>query len=293
MKSAILTLVRKFEIDGDYYVQRPSGLRKKILRILILIQIYIEFFCDSRSQVAPDIKIYNSKLRQFLGEELMVSPSRIACINFILNNENIFSFNQNLNVLDIGCGDGQYSNLFRTMRGEKSFHYMGVDIVKYENWKHVQSKNIEFLQSELPNKDVLPKLQFRNLIFSQSSLEHIRNAEEIVLWLCEKLPKVRQFHLVPAAASGFNYLAHGFRRYTFLDLVKLGEKSGREYKITPIGGRDCYHQYFKFYNKVTKLRHRYDHKGMFQTPYEPKMNLKDICSVQDNEYPIFYAFEIL
>lgn len=293
MKSFILTLIRKYEIDGDSYIERPPGVRKKIFKVLIIMQIYLEFFCETRSNVVSEIKIFRSKLKHFLGDELSVSPSRIACVNFILSNEDIFASNRKLNVLDIGCGDGDYSNLFRLMRGNKSMDYMGIDILKYESWQHNKTNNIECFQVKLPDQKFLAKLQSRNLIFSQSSLEHIKNAKEVVLWLSEKLPKVRHFHLVPAAASGFNYLAHGHRRYTFIDLVKLGEQSRRDYKITPVGGRDCFQQYFKFYNETAKRRHRFDFRRMFQTPYEPTQHLEDICKIRNNEHPMFYAFEIL
>lgn len=279
-----------FNIDGDGYIEMPSSLYKSYTKVLIFIQILIEFLADKRIKCDRREYINGKELREFLGDDLFVSPSRIASVNYILNQMHNGKIPDDINMIDFGCGRGHYSVLFKkNMRG-KEYNYLGIDISRYSEWELYKNHQVGFVRQKAPFQYSAGEKV--NFIFSQSSLEHVANDIDVLLWLARIFPQARQLHLVPAPISGFNYLAHGHRRYSYSELLSVTKKINRKIDIVPIGGNFCFNIYFSYYKDLTKTKHRLDFRVNKSIVYDPVNMLDDICSVNKGNYPVFYALWI-
>jgi SAM-dependent methyltransferase len=181
------------------------------------------------------------------------SPSRICCeYNTFLYLKKNFSINDNIKILDIGCGTGVSIDLFS--RYFKSFSYQGCDKFRRENWDKLEKENITFFTHNL-GVEIFNKTENFDLIYSQSVFEHVENDLSGFLSIREAFPSAKQIHYVPSPLSFLNYKKHGYRRYSYKSLLKLENCLNTKITIKNIGGKRAFALYFPFYHIVLNKKH--------------------------------------
>ena len=285
---------RLLNIDGDQYVLRKNGIRKKLIKLLILFQIFVEILLEKKSSSTRCDYLQKSVLNNFFGDLSRVSPGRIAIVNYLACKAAEGSIPKRLNMIDFGCGTGIYSDFFNKVEDSplylESFNYCGIDIQEYEDWEGFENSDVHFINKKAPFA-FEGKPEEINFVFSHSSIEHVDNDEEVLEWLSNIFPNAIQMHILPASTSGLYYLAHGYRRYYYSDIVRITEKLGRNFRIDSIGGSKCLEAYYSYYEHITGASHRFSFSSI--TPkYLSDQMLSDICQTKRGEYPVFYALWI-
>lgn len=143
-----------------------------------------------------------------------------------------------VHLFDIGCGRGAYGLRYRGFLGDNFGSYTGLDIYKHaefpDEFQHVcdQAENIS------------NHIDRQNMVVSQSALEHIEHdihvlKSAVAAQIAAGKPFV-QIHLLPAPASLFKYLWHGWRQYSVKNLSGMAEEIGAAGEVTiraiPLGG---------------------------------------------------------
>lgn len=151
-----------------------------------------------------------------------------------------------LNLVDLGCGDGDYFKKIQLFSQGLVNTYTGIDIFEKENWRKLSSlfDNIQFKVASMQDiKDHLP-VDF-NFIISQSALEHFPN--DLILFktlakiIQSRGKKTIQIHLMPAPSCLQIYRYHGIRHYTPRSVGKLVSDYASFSKISlyALGGINC------------------------------------------------------
>ena len=128
-------------------------------------------------------------------------------------------------ILEIGCGRGYLFDLFAKVLGDSLVQYTGTDLHRHTAWSLIEKADprtrfVECRAERLPEH----LLREANLIVSQSVLEHVEGDLEFFWRHREHMQAghpVVQIHAVPAAASLFLYLRHGWRQYTLGSIAKI------------------------------------------------------------------------
>jgi len=142
-------------------------------------------------------------------------------------------------ILDIGCGSGGNAYQFRS--AGVTGRYLGIDLHPHPHWPAIErtSEN-EALKCEFQVLDAeeLDDLGQFDLVFSTSTLEHIRDVETAVKNIARLTSEGGfSFHAVPAPFSIFLYSAHGFRRFSAGRAADLFRRSGLHIQaIVGLGG---------------------------------------------------------
>ena len=95
------------------------------------------------------------------------------------------------NILDHGCGDGKYSQLFKEMR---NFKYIGIDVKKNKMWDFYSNENISYQEQDGTH------LSFQNekfnFLLSITSLEHIKDDQKAIVEMYRVLEKERYIIII-------------------------------------------------------------------------------------------------
>jgi SAM-dependent methyltransferase len=188
------------------------------------------------SNTFPNTKIDKRiNLKKFIKKDLtyyandLDSPSRRLC-DIFWSSLPWHQINQELcqiNVMDIGCGDGNYASKLNDFANDSLNKYYGIDINTYENWKILLEHSPEYysfnnIKNNINNLEIFDSA---NLIISQSSMEHIENDLEyfrnIHKYTQGKTDPVIQIHLIPASEALYIYPFHGIRQYTIRKISKI------------------------------------------------------------------------
>ena len=249
----------------------------------------MDLLIDTKAKQDSCHKVDKKKLLQVI-HNVKLSPSRIACTNFIMNFLLKNFKDRKIKVLDFGCGSGNYTEIFNKITSNKLINYLGIDVKDHGDHKFIKNKNknYNFLIEHIRNVNSI-KIDFQpNLVFSHSVLEHVKNDKNIIKTLLERFPNICHLHLVPAAASGINYLGHGYRRYKLIELRNIFKKYTSDFKIYPIGGKECMVDYFSWRNSYSLTPHPLDRFFLRQSNYNID-KMESYSNIKKNEYPIFYA----
>ena len=223
---------------------KPLKLSHKILWIMLNARNNLHFPYSNNLNVSTFLPrpVLNSASN--LGR---CSPSRFLCNLFweSISFQEIRNFlDKPLNVLDLGCGNGDYSNKLGLLKGEK---YCGVDIRQHPNWASLTSRK----SSESPDisfkvVDYLELNKYihdKNLLISQSALEHFELDllffKEINSHILKTGQPFVQIHLIPASSTFFLNLYHGVRQYNLRSIKKLinASTSSNQSIIYALGGK--------------------------------------------------------
>ena len=144
---------------------------------------------------------------------------------------------ENTRILDLGCGQGQYAELIKSLSINGS--YFGIDLESKENWDRIepnQNLNIEFQEHNAENLTALNR-SF-NFIFAVTTFEHFEDQIAVI----NGAFKVTDINgiimiIIPSHYSYLVYGTHGYRRYSKNSLQKLVSNAGYiSVKSGKIGG---------------------------------------------------------
>ena len=141
-------------------------------------------------------------------------------------------------ILDIGCGSG--GNIHHSLCSNIEGRYVGIDINRHAEWADTESKNRGKLKAEFHQMsayDISGLGQF-DVVFSSMFLEHVADLDRAVENMAlVAAPGAYLIHAVPAHASFFLYLAHGYRRFSPAEFYALFDSKGIEdIRIYRVGG---------------------------------------------------------
>ncbi len=241
-----------------------------IKRLLYFIQCIIDHNKGSHFH----LDILNPKLSIKNMEINKLSPSRLLCDAFwnTIDYKGLSKqLGAKLNIIDLGCGNGDYGKFIKKLADKSFGSYTGLDIYKDKKFpsyfSHIKSKaenTYKFVKKD------------NNFIMSQSALEHIESdfdaIKEVTSTLIKNKKPFLQIHMVPAAYSLWLYLWHGWRQYSKKNLSLFSEKLTKDFplniSIVPIGGKNTFWSHFNnitipyYTNKKIRINGWYTQKGV-------------------------------
>jgi len=223
------------------------------------------------------------------------SPSRKWSDLFLMNTEweKIHETLKTINVLDLGCGTGNYYFKLQEYSGNKISSYVGVDISKHENLLQFPPGNVKFINYDGKNLLNLIPLE-TNIIFSQSAIEHFQ--EDLTIFkqiknFCEMSDRpIYQLHMIPARECLKLYRFHGVRQYTPRTISKITKLfiGNYEKKLFILGGKNSNEVHKNYISKTDKRSDRIDE-------YEQECRIAFNKDIENNglvENANFYALLI-
>ena len=234
--------------------------------------------------------------------DLKSSLLRILCDLFWLkiNWRDIKRELGDINILDIGCGSGQYGIKLQQFSDGLISSYYGIDNAFSANWEKVQEKHT-YIKFRECNSDNFFKFipENTNLFITQSAIEHFESDllffQHIYTYIKNTSKNILQIHLFPSAACLTLYLFHGLRQYTprtVSKIVSIFTQINSHSILFKLGGPTCNKLHFQFITKPF-LTERKDYREIKAEEYKAKSIkavLKDLKS--DNNTPSFYALII-
>tara|TARA_B100000963_G_C22621545_1_gene670198 strand:- start:390 stop:1241 length:852 start_codon:yes stop_codon:yes gene_type:complete len=271
-------------INGD----KKTNLFEDIIYVLFFL---LEILNDKKNiQNYNHFKNFESFLELNITDDYFnISPSRILCQFFLLNwLRNNFSPDKDVNILDVGCGNGVALTIFE--KYFKNVKYFGCDSNPRESWKKLENKNINFFEQKLENEiqKELPKI---DLIHSQSVFEHIKYDQSAFKQLVKKFQNSKQIHFLPAPISFLNYEKHGYRRYSLNSLKKLEKILKKNIQIYNLGSLNALRYHF---NWLDKKKHNFKLQKIlkFKENFSDERELlKFLFTDSSKSYPVYYAVQ--
>ena len=141
-------------------------------------------------------------------------------------------------VIDVGCGSGQYARAFKDGAGT----YHGVDIVSSPDWQSVEALADQWPRAvrfhEAPAERLADLAIRADFSFSCSALKHVDDPEAVARGLAaSSVPGAYGLHVTPAPWSLLLYGPHGWRRFSSARLHSLFTDAGFDVlRIYRLGG---------------------------------------------------------
>ena len=209
-----------FSGDGN------PGIIKKILWLIInfIINIVSSFYQKDKDLKFDYFKNHNLNIIKKIRSDY--TPSRKLSDFFWYNlpvNQILKNF-ENINVLDIGCGNGNYYYIFKEIFGNKLKTYTGFDKKLRVDDYILNCDDTNFIEDDV--KHIKKYLKDYNLIISQSFIEHINwdisFFEDLKYYEELNIPNL-QIHLFPSNSCLYTYLSHGIRHYNLGSVSKISK----------------------------------------------------------------------
>ena len=225
-----------FNLNCDLPMTKPKKILSfavNLIRNINLVKLNSSTTIITLNQKALSEKSLLAKFRS------TQSPSRNLSNHFW--NEIDFEFISKalggpINALEIGCGTGRYSEIFKQNYSFQS--YTGIDIASSSEWKIYQSNAVQFFQDTYLNTQEY--LAGKNLVFTQSALEHFENDLFLIKDLDEYLKGCEYpsivIHLVPPSSALYSYLWHGLRQYPIRTINRMLWKNHSDNYVVILGG---------------------------------------------------------
>ena len=148
-------------------------------------------------------------------------------INWNILNKYIGKFN----ICEIGAGDGNYFKSEILIKKKFLKKYNGFDVVKFKNWKKIQSDLFQFKKFDGHKFENIISVK-NNLFLSQSCLEHVKHDLKFFSMIKKKVNKTKKkvilLHCLPSPFCLFTYLTHGYRQYNVENINKISKLFGHE-----------------------------------------------------------------
>ena len=196
-----------------------------------------------------------------------------------------------INVLDVGCGSGEYRKVFKLKPED---NYLGIDISTSPYWEEAVSENVNFKETSYEN--VAANLSGRNVLITQSALEHFnfdlkffQNIHDTVAITGQPLI---QIHIFPARSTLLTYLWHGIRQYNLRGIgriVKISQPQNPAILVS-LGGKHTSAFHWKSIT-IHQIMHRSERFFTTKGDYLDEMLTslaKDANEVNSNN-AVFYA----
>lgn len=211
-----------------------------------------------------------------------------------------------IHILDIGCGHGKYVSRLKRYSQGLIDSYTGLDIKSSAKWDAIQDscKNVSFVV--INNEDDIHRyLETRNIIISQSCLEHIDNDISVFKSInhvaSTKKRNILQIHLLPTKACCWLYLKHGHRQYTprtLSKITRLFDPSVTYSILYGLGGKNCNRLHFRYitFPRIFGSRNRGIYDGNNHDYYNQLADCMNLDLININGYnynnPSFYVLII-
>jgi len=264
----------------------------------------LNFLNNFFPNIGVDKKIIRCKFKiknpaDFINQTNLSSPSRWLSDRFwqTLDWSALKRDLGEINILDIGCGSGNYGTRFLDWSQGKVNKYTGLDIKEHPNWSKLkQQSNFSFQKfSGQSIMDCLP--EDTNVIVSQSALEHIPTDWLFLKEIRDHLQKTKkrlvQIHLMPAKACLPLYIPHGIRQYTPRTVSKFTKlfNDFSQVALFDLGGPKCNDLHWDFITKQLLLG-KTDRRDTETELYNTKL-LEAVNSDNNKQSrPAFYALVI-
>ena len=281
-------------INGD---KKISLLSKVIYSFFFLVEIIFEKKCHKNYKY--DVKFEELLLfwglkKEQLNEINLKSPCRIAIDVFLIDYLKKNFQNKKISILDIGCGKAKYLQFLRNLGYD--VEYFGIDAQRYKHWdKYASDPKIKFLIINLGDNQIdqlnnLKKYKSNfDLIYSNSSFEHIRNDLLAFNEILSLYPNTKNVHFIPAAYSFLSYLQHGWRRYNRKIIRKIFQNLNLNLNIYGLSNNESFSDYLKFYKFEQNRNHPLNFIFQNKDDYNAKKTFEKISRDSTGKYPSFYA----
>lgn len=229
------------------------------------------------------------------GEKEPISPSRLLS-NVFWNQINFESMSkvlgQKFRAIEIGCGTGIYGKKLVSTGFVES--YVGLDVVKRDEWKDLSDSRISFVQSSYENFTNIASGE--NFIFTQSALEHFEHDlklfEDINAFASASKETVIAIHVFPSAACLATNLWHGIRQYGRFAIWRILSKnaSGSWSQVISLGGKKavCFHLKRITIPQVFRKRYYRSHE-ITQYRNDLQRTMRKDASSESKNFASFYA----
>jgi len=174
------------------------------------------------------------------------SPTRFLCDSFWndLHWESIITkLNNEIHVLEVGCGSGKYGEIIQAQVGSYFNSYFGIDVQKHKSWNKLKiDDRYDFIVGDA--KNISSHLPGKNVIITQSALEHFDEDmiyfEQIQEYVNNVDESILQIHLIPSASCITTYPWHGIRQYTPRNISKITNlfSDNSSITLTSLGSRN-------------------------------------------------------
>lgn len=172
-----------------------------------------------------------------------------------------------INILDIGCGDGKYSRKLQDFSGNIIDSYHGIDVLQFKEWEDIRRKNTKTVFTKYDGKNLpLDLRKSVNMIISQSALEHIEEDctlfKNIALYITKNNAPILQVYLFPSPVCLKLYLFHGIRQYTprtISNITRLFDERSH-FELVSLGGKTCNRLHWQGITKVHLLTRDYHYR---------------------------------
>lgn len=230
------------------------------------------------------------------------SPSRKLCDLFWLQLPwvSLKSELGQINVLDTGCGSGNYGTILQSYSGNSLASYTGLDIRPHDNWKVLTNThpNFQFFAADSANmSSCFPETA--NLFISQSAIEHfeqdLRYFKQIREFIRSRREPAVQVHLFPSPACLALYLLHGVRQYTPRTISKVTNlfQEFSYSRLYRLGGRECNRTHWEYFTKPVLWKIAGGQNEMDRQQYDAKVRQAITADNQKtHDDPSFYALVI-
>lgn len=205
-----------------------------------------------------------------------------------------------INILDTGCGSGNYSVKLQSYSKGNIASYTGVDVSQHDNWSALAENHPNFRFHRLDSGDILEYIPDEtNLFISQSAIEHFKYDllyfKQIREFVRRTSRNIIQIHLVPSSVCLKLYLLHGVRQYTprtlsYITRLFQGFSYSTLYRLV---GRECNQLHWEYITKPLSLEKIGDLRDTQTQEYDRRLRLA--ITADNNEPhrdPAFYALVI-
>jgi len=249
--------------------------------------------------------IFENLAKNWNNPQLFIdsSPARKLCDLFLLyfpwtKIDRSFS---GINILDTGCGEGNYFSRINYHTGNIINSYVGFDIEKKENWQSIMinNDNVKFYQLDNFNFNFdIPKNI--NLFLSISAIEHFSDDliyfKKIYKHIHNTENQVIQIHLFPSRASLSLQGLHGVRQYNQRTVSRITRLfNNNSYSVLfNLGGKNCNKIHKKFITKpISGLFYRIQRK-LIDFRLINKKKIYDMRDIYPKQYDkdLFKAIEL-
>jgi hypothetical protein len=182
-----------------------------------------------------------------------------------------------VHALDIGCGRGNYAAVLDRSVGLTT--YLGVDVASHPGWEALTGADAR-LAFERGLAETLTEAQLagRNLIVSQSALEHVAGDlalfRRVAAHVHASGDPVLQVHLLPGTNAWRMWDVHGYRGYGERNLARIGALfADDDMRLLALGGPACTRLHLEAVHDA--LRRPSDRDGRTADPARYKQRLAD------------------
>jgi SAM-dependent methyltransferase len=204
-----------------------------------------------------------------------------------------------IQILDVGCGAGQYGPRMMAWSGNRIMAYVGVDVHEHREWTDLERAGRRFRFIQTDASDPAQSIPVgTNFVMSQSAIEHIehdlRFFAHVRDYVQSRTAPALQIHLCPSAACLKLYLLHGVRQYTPRTLSIITRLfNDSDVVLYRLGGRACNRLHYQFITFPLMIQGVGDLRVTRAAEYERRLfeAIKEDMS-RPQRSPAFYALVI-